>query len=138
MPGTASSGGRNRKSPALHMVGGTYRADRHARAAATSRRRSGSLPKAPKGLSAAARALSRRMLQHFEVDDAAGRLLLESAFRQLDRAEQARAILEEEGIILTDRFGQKKAHPAAVIERDARAGMLASLRALNLELGDQP
>ena len=34
--------------------------------------------------------------------------------------------------MLTDRFGQKKAHPATSIERDARAQVIAAIRALRL------
>ena len=51
-----------------------------------------------------------------------------------DRAEAARALLERDGITILDRWGQVKPHPAAAIERDARSGLLAALRALNLDV----
>ena len=42
---------------------------------------------------------------------------------------------------MRDRYGQLKAHPAVNIERDARAAMLAALKAMNLDvepLRDRP
>ena len=46
------------------------------------------------------------------------------------------AILEaaRDGQTVEDRFGQAKPHPLLAAERDARAQMLAALRALDLEL----
>ena len=135
MAGTARSGGSNRKTAAQHVLQGTFRPDRHAQSPNPPVKRPGS-PQTPKGLSAAARGWWRRLLREYAIDDEAGLLLLESALRQFDRAEEARAILAKDGLVLVDRFGQQKAHPAASLERDARAGLLAALRALSLDPGD--
>jgi phage terminase small subunit len=89
---------------------------------------------APKGLSPAARGWWKLLLADFAIEDPAGRLLLETALRNFDRAEAARRLLDEQGIVITDRWGQSKPHPAAAVERDARSGMLAAFRALNLDL----
>ena len=40
----------------------------------------------------------------------------------------------KDGIIIRDRWGQEKPHPATVIEKEARAHLLQSLKALNLDL----
>ena len=129
-------GGHNKRPAEQHVLRGTFRPDRHGRRPDPARKQ-GRLPKAPTGLSTAARGWWRRLLGDYELDDQAGLLLLESALRQFDRAEKARAILDKEGIVVTDRFGQQRAHPAAPLERDARAGMLAVFRALGIESGGE-
>ena len=88
----------------------------------------------PKDLSRAAQEWYRRLTTEFEIRDEAGLLLLETAMRAYDRAETARSLLERDGVTISDRWGQTKVHPAAAIERDARSGLLAALRALNLDV----
>jgi hypothetical protein len=56
--------------------------------------------------------------------------LLESALRSRDVAEQARAVLERDGLTFTDDAGKPRAHPAAAIGRDARAAYVSTLRVL--------
>ena len=73
-------------------------------------------------------------MAEFDIEDEAGRLLLLSAMRCFDRVEDARSLLAKDGITVTDRWGQVKCHPAVTVERDARSGMLASLKALNLDI----
>jgi P27 family predicted phage terminase small subunit len=91
-------------------------------------------PAPPKGLSAASRRWWRRLAGDYGIRDAAGELLLETALRSLDRAEQARAVLDRDGVTSLDSRGRPKQHPAVTVERDARAGMLAALKALNLDV----
>jgi len=78
----------------------------------------------------------RGMLEDYHVDDAAGLALLRVACESFDRGEDARRTLRKEGTIVKDRFGQSKAHPATLIERDAKTQMVSALRALKLEPGD--
>jgi len=59
--------------------------------------------------------------------------LLRLACETRDRYDEARALLDAEGLVLRDRFGQSKAHPAAAIERDARIALVRVLRELGLE-----
>jgi len=89
---------------------------------------------APKGLSKPAREFWARLQNEYEITDAGGLALLEQAARAFHRAEDARALLDKEGCVFKDKWDQPKTHPAAAVERDARAGLLAALRALNLDL----
>jgi P27 family predicted phage terminase small subunit len=91
-------------------------------------------PIAPKGLSAEARSWWKSIQREYEITDQAGLLILASAVEAFDRMRQAQRRLRREGLTATDRFGQRKAHPATVIERDSRAAMLSALKQLNLDL----
>jgi hypothetical protein len=68
------------------------------------------------------------------VDDSAGLLLLETAMRCFDRAEEARRLVDAQGAVLKDRFGQSVPHPALKAERDARGQMMSALKSLNLDV----
>ncbi len=90
--------------------------------------------KPPKGLSREAARWWRRLLGEYEIGDEAGLLLLQMALESFDRMRQAQAALAKDGLVVTDRFAQKKAHPLCTVERDSRAQMLAALKALNLDV----
>ena len=90
--------------------------------------------KPPRGLSAEARRWWTAIRREYEVTDPGGLLILSSACEAFDRMRQAQRRLKREGLTALDRFGQRKAHPATVIERDSRAAMLSALKALNLDL----
>jgi len=47
---------------------------------------------------------------------------------------EAQETLAKEGLVVTDRHGQQRAHPCTAIERDNRAQMLSALKQLNLDL----
>lgn len=91
-------------------------------------------PSAPASLSPEAKRLWRRLLSEYSVTDGAGLLLLRTALEALDRMRAAQAELTRDGVTVRDKFGQAKAHPACQIERDARTGMLAALKALRLDI----
>lgn len=91
----------------------------------------------PKHLTAPAKAMWKRLLEGYELDDAAGLTLLQAACEAFDRAEQARKAIEADGAILKDRFGQLKPHPAVAIERDARGQLIGAIRALKLGPGEE-
>lgn len=86
----------------------------------------------PKDLSAAAKRIWDDVTRDYEIDDAGSLILLE-ACRAFDRREEARGILKAEGCVVTDRFGQKKAHPACGIERDSAATLMRAWRLLGLD-----
>ena len=91
-------------------------------------------PKPPKGLTREACRWWRRLIAEYEIGDEAGLLLLQTALESFDRMREAQAALAKDGLTVADRFGQVKVHPLTVVERDSRGQMLASLRALNLDL----
>lgn len=73
-------------------------------------------------------------MTEYNIDDPAGRLLLESAMEAFDRMHQASDLIAKHGAVTVDRFGQLRPNPACTIERDNRAAMHAALKALNLDL----
>jgi P27 family predicted phage terminase small subunit len=88
----------------------------------------------PPALSAEARRWWRSIRVEYDISDPGGLLILASACEAFDRMRQAQRKLKREGLTAVDRFGQSKAHPATVIERDSRAALLAALKQLNLDL----
>jgi len=85
-------------------------------------------------LSPEAKSLHARLQKEWRIVDAAGSITLLTLVQSLDRLREAQRILKADGILSIDRWGQKKAHPASTIEREARAGLLACLKALSLDL----
>lgn len=61
------------------------------------------------------------------------RLILTAAAEAHDRADQARQVIDAEGLTVTDRFGQVKAHPLLAVERDSRSAFARLVRQLDLE-----
>jgi len=89
---------------------------------------------APKHLSPEAKRIWKEILREYAIDDAAGLRILRTALEAWDRAQGAREVIEQEGMQIVDRFGQSKAHPLLAVERDARAGFLQGMKALNLDI----
>jgi phage terminase small subunit len=87
----------------------------------------------PKGYTPAARALWVKVVEGWDIDPAA-LTILNVAGECLMRKDAAKAIVDKEGLTLTDRFGQARAHPMLAVERDARDGLLRALRQLGLDL----
>lgn len=92
------------------------------------------LPKAPSHLSTEAKRWWRQPQGEYDLSDKAARLLLQTALEAFDRMREAQRQLDEDGPVVVDRFGQRKAHPATVTERDARSAMLTALNKLNLDI----
>jgi phage terminase small subunit len=89
-------------------------------------------PKPPKGLQSAQRRLWAAIVEAFELEDHHLRTL-ESACRELDRAERAEAAIAEQGEYVEDRYGAPKAHPAVAVARSSRLAAARLLRELGLE-----
>jgi P27 family predicted phage terminase small subunit len=91
-------------------------------------------PKPPATLSAHARRWWASIREEYDITEAGGLLILQTAGEAYDRMKAAQAIIKAEGMTTTDRHGQLKAHPCCQIEQVNRQQLLASLKALNLDL----
>ena len=90
--------------------------------------------RAPSHLSVDAKHWWRELQKEYQISDAAGLLLLQTACEAHDRLKMAQAEIVRDGQAVMDRFSQPKPHPLLTVERDARAAMLAALKQLNLDL----
>lgn len=91
-------------------------------------------PTAPEHLDAAARAWWESIQREYAITDAGGLALLRAGAEAFQRAEAARAEIDRDGMMVADRFGQKKPHPLLATERDARSQILHALKGLHLDL----
>lgn len=125
------SGGNGRISIAEHRRRGTFRNDRHIPAvAAPAVVMSEDPPPSPEGLSESSANLWGRILAEYALTSVPSLELLECALRNRDVAEAARRTMEREGLTYRGADGAPRAHPAAVIHRDARAAFVTTLRVL--------
>jgi phage terminase small subunit len=88
----------------------------------------------PSGLSAEAEGRWRTLQVEYGIRDAGGLSILQMHVEALMTARACEETLKAEGLTSVDRFKQPRAHPAAAILRDARSHLLATLRALNLDV----
>jgi P27 family predicted phage terminase small subunit len=99
------------------------------------------LPKPPSDLTAEAKKKWSTLQEEYGITDEAGLTYLTMGCRFFDRMRQAQEALRKEGMTQTDRFGQVKPHPCALIERDAASSMIRAFKALNMDvepLRDKP
>jgi phage terminase small subunit len=89
--------------------------------------------KIPAHLEAATRKWVAGITSDFDLETYHFKILVKAAEAH-DRGEEARKILKADGIVITDRFGTKKAHPAVAIERDARVAFMRGVRELGLDI----
>ena len=93
---------------------------------------------APTHLSGASAKLYRRLAEEYRLDYEPHALeVLRLACEALDRCTQARQAIERDGPFVTNRFGEKRPHPAIGVERDSRIAALRALRELSLD-GELP
>jgi P27 family predicted phage terminase small subunit len=92
----------------------------------------------PSHLSAAAKSWFREIVTEYAINDRAGLLLLQQAAESWDRVVELRKIIAQDGACTKDRWGQLKAHPLLSAERDARAGFLACVKHLQLDVAAVP
>ncbi len=93
-----------------------------------------SRPRAPSHLKPPGAKLWRELIDEYGIGDPAGLALVATAAECVDRMRAAQASIAEHGELVKDRYGTPKLNPACGLEKDARAGFLAALRALNLDL----
>ena len=77
--------------------------------------------------------LWQRVNEQWNLDPLSQRIL-RSACESLLVSNRCQAILDESGIIVTDRWGKPAKHPAAMVGRDARAAYTLALAKLKLDL----
>lgn len=83
-------------------------------------------------LSAEGKRIFRALASEYQIEDVAGLRILRVAVEAFDRAQKARQVIDRDGLVVHDKYGQPKPHPLLVAERDSRAAFLAGLKALNL------
>jgi P27 family predicted phage terminase small subunit len=91
------------------------------------------IPNPPAHLTAQTKRWWREVTTLFELEPHHLKLL-QGAAEAWDRCQQAREILKADGLILTDRFEQKKLHPAALVERDAKTLFAKLIRELAFDV----
>lgn len=91
-----------------------------------------SAKRAPRHLEPATRQWWSTVCADFDLEEHHVRLLTLAA-EAWDRAVEARELVAVDGLTFTDRFGQKRAHPAVAIERDARIAFARLVRELDLD-----
>jgi len=91
----------------------------------------------PEHLTEASKAFWTTIVADYRLQrDEAGLQLLTLACEALDRCEEARAAVSKDGVTVTSRLGEVKAHPAVAIERDSRLAAVRILRDLGLSPED--
>src|SRR5690348_13925722 len=91
-------------------------------------------PAPPETLSEPALSMWHQLQTEYQITDKGGLVILTAACESFDRMRDAQELVKREGLTVNDKYGQKKTHPAVIIERDARAAMLSALKQLNLDL----
>jgi phage terminase small subunit len=86
----------------------------------------------PSHLSDAGRRFWLDVTADFDLEPHQEKLLL-VACDALDRANQARLVVDAQGLMVDDRYGSPKPHPLIAVERDARVVFMRALRELALE-----
>lgn len=89
------------------------------------------VPKPPKYLDLSYRKLWKTICQKWDFNDAELQVLA-SGLASLQRRDQARMLIDSEGLIVKSGNGTVHAHPAAAIEKSAHQGWLAAFGALHL------
>ncbi len=89
-------------------------------------------PRPPAHLSKAGKAWWRSTVRDYDLAEHHFRLLT-AALEAWDTMNAARAMVSADGMVVLDRFGQAKAHPAVAIERDSRIAFARLIRELDLD-----
>lgn len=88
-------------------------------------------PRVPQGLNVAGRRLWRSVIDNYELSGHELEVLRVAAMAA-DRLETAHQQLDDEGQVITNRFGALVAHPAAKVAHDAGQTILNTFRSLSL------
>lgn len=88
----------------------------------------------PAHLSKPAKKFWAAIQSEYKITDSAGLQILTNAAECKDRSEACRTEVEKTGLTIKNRMGGTIINPLVAAERDARAAMINSLKALNLDL----
>lgn len=88
-------------------------------------------------LSAEALAVKARLDEAFDLTSVGAQEMLLAGLRAFDTMRNAERIIERDGVVVNDRYGTPKAHPAVDIARQARAQWMGCLRVLGLTAWDE-
>lgn len=91
-------------------------------------------PKAPRHLGRDGRTLWLELQREYGITDTGGLTLLTTAAECLDRMRNAQALIKQHGECMPSARTGLRVNPAVNIEKDARSGLLAALKLLNLDL----
>lgn len=91
------------------------------------------LPSAPGGLSAESRRTWQRLVDEYQIDDAAGLELLTQLCETLDRLAEVKRRIADDGLIVPGYNDQPRPNPLLKTEAEYRRLILATFRALRLE-----
>ena len=89
--------------------------------------------KPPSHLTPETAAWWRTVMEEFELEEHHIRLLT-LACEAFDAAQEARKVLQNEGKVFVDRFGQPKPRPEVAIQRDSAISFARLLRELDLDV----
>ena len=85
-----------------------------------------------KGLSPESQKLWQRISKKYEI--AGQEPVIQVMCETLDRLREAQLAILLDGLVITDRFGEKRPHPAIPIEEKARLAFLKYWRSLALDI----
>jgi phage terminase small subunit len=86
----------------------------------------------PRHLSAQARKFWQDAMSTWVLDDPAALTLLRLACEAMTRGEEAKKLLDAEGLTVRDRYQQTRPHPACGVEQQCRLAVARLLRELRL------
>ena len=89
--------------------------------------------RAPKGLTSRSKAIWKKIAAEWVLDTSTY-LLLETSLEALDRRDEARRLIKEDGIVLISPSGMRRAHPALKIERESTTAFLSAWKAIGFNL----
>ncbi len=89
--------------------------------------------KAPNHLRAATKRWFAEVVEAFELESHHVRLLTLAA-ESWDRCQEARAILDKEGLTFEDRYGSPRSRPEIAVERDSRLAFARLIRELGFDV----
>jgi P27 family predicted phage terminase small subunit len=91
--------------------------------------------KPPEHLKEEGRKIWRKIAGESELDEPSA-LILQTLCEQYERMNEARELIKSDGLIVKDRFGQQKQHPAYANELSAAAAMMRAWRLLGYDQAD--